>query len=70
MNRIVQGDVTNQSDVDEAVNGQDAVIIVLGVGMAPGPTTLMSQGTQNIVNAMQKFGVKRVSCCLSCKWSV
>ena len=30
--KIVTGDATNPRDVDEAVMGQDAVIIVLGTG--------------------------------------
>ena len=29
---VAQGDVTNPQDVDDAVAGQDAVIIVLGTG--------------------------------------
>ena len=32
-----------------------------------GPTTVMSEGTKNILEGMKEHGVKRVSCCISCK---
>lgn len=68
VDKILKGDVTNQSDVEKAVAGQDAIIIVLGTRTDFGPSTVMSEGTQNIVNAMEKFNVKRVTCCLSCEF--
>jgi len=58
---LVQGDVFNQEQVDAAVAGQDAVICVLGVR----PTVqapVCSTGTEHIVAAMQKAGVKRFIC--------
>jgi putative NADH-flavin reductase len=58
---FVQGDVFNQEQVDAAVAGQDAVICVLGVR----PTVQMpvcSIGTEHIVAAMKKAGVKRFIC--------
>lgn len=62
---VIQGDVLNQQDVDKAVNGQDAVIVVLGTRSELGSTTVMSEGTRNIITSMGKYGVKRVSCCIS-----
>jgi putative NADH-flavin reductase len=54
----MQGDIFNTSQVEAAVAGQDAVISVLGVG--PGVTIpVCSEGTKNIIAAMQKLGVKR-----------
>lgn len=58
---LVQGDVFNPSQVEEAIAGQDVVISVLGV--RPGVTTpVCSKGTENIIAAMQKLGVKRFIC--------
>lgn len=65
VSRVVTGDVTNASDVEKAVEGQDGVVIVLGTRNDLGPTTVMSDGTKNIIEAMKKHGVKRVSACLS-----
>lgn len=67
VNSTVIGDVTNGEDVDKAVEGQDAVIIVLGTRTDLGPTTVMSDGARNIVASMKKFGVKRISVCISGK---
>ncbi|XP_063793759.1 flavin reductase (NADPH)-like isoform X2 [Pseudophryne corroboree] len=63
--RIVVGDVLNKSDVSKTVEGQDAVIIVLGTGADLGPTTMMSTGTQNIVEAMKEHGIRKVVGCMS-----
>ncbi|KAM6184458.1 LOW QUALITY PROTEIN: flavin reductase (NADPH) [Sarcoramphus papa] len=62
--RVVVGDARDPAAVDEAVRGQDAVIIVLGTRNELGPTTVMSDGTRNIVTAM-KDGVRKVVACLS-----
>ncbi|PIO36786.1 hypothetical protein AB205_0145110, partial [Aquarana catesbeiana] len=63
--RIVVGDVLNKSDVNKAVEGQDAVIIVLGTRTDLGPTTMMSEGTRNIVEAMKEHGIQKVVGCMS-----
>ncbi|WP_045212525.1 NAD(P)-dependent oxidoreductase [Desulfonatronovibrio magnus] len=55
---ILQGDVLDQSAVSKAVQGQDAVISVLGAGIRK--TDLRTKGTRNIVKAMQEHGVKRI----------
>jgi putative NADH-flavin reductase len=55
---LVQGDIFNPSQVEAAIARQDTVISVLGV--RPGVTTpVCSEGTKNIIAAMQKLGVKR-----------
>src|SRR5260370_38662675 len=57
----VQGDIFNADQVEAAIAGQDAVLCVLGV--KPGVTIpVCSKGTENIVAAMQKVGVKRFIC--------
>ncbi|KAM5146224.1 flavin reductase (NADPH) [Mantella aurantiaca] len=64
-NRIVVGDVLNKGDVAKAVEGQDAVVIVLGTRNDLGPTTMMSEGTRNIVEAMKEHGIHKVVGCMS-----
>ncbi|XP_048225230.1 flavin reductase (NADPH) isoform X1 [Perognathus longimembris pacificus] len=56
---VVVGDVLKAADVDKTVAGQEAVIILLGTGSDLSPTTVMSQGTQNIVAAMKAHGVDK-----------
>ncbi len=58
---IVQGDIFNADQIVAAIAGQDAVLCVLGV--RPGVTIpVCSKGTENIIAAMQKVGVKRFIC--------
>jgi putative NADH-flavin reductase len=57
--RVVQGDVLDPASVEAAVAGQGAILNALG--MKPGtPTGVTSQGTQNIIAAMDKFTVRRL----------
>lgn len=57
----VQGDIFNSAQVEAAVAGQDAAVCVLGVG--PQVTQpVCSTGTEHIIAAMQKHGVKRFIC--------
>ncbi|XP_007491991.1 flavin reductase (NADPH) [Monodelphis domestica] len=63
--QVVVGDVLKAADVDRTVAGQDAVIILLGTGSDLSPTTVMSEGTRNIVAAMKAHGVDKVVACTS-----
>ncbi|KAM8986074.1 flavin reductase (NADPH) [Ara ararauna] len=63
--RIVRGDARDPAAVAEAVRGQDGVIIALGTGNDLSPTTVMSEGTRTIVEAMKAHGVRKVVACLS-----
>ncbi|HET8993843.1 MAG TPA: NAD(P)-binding oxidoreductase [Rhodococcus sp. (in: high G+C Gram-positive bacteria)] len=66
----VIGDATRPDDVDRAVRGQDAVIVTLGITENPvrvrlrGPARtaldVRSTGTRNIIDAMQRHGVRRL----------
>ncbi len=56
---IVQGDVTDQAVVERAVNGADAVISALGPRRDT-RSKLITRGTQNILAAMKKHGVRRL----------
>ena len=57
--KVIQGDVLDPASVEKAVVGQDAVLCALGAGSKG---TVRSAGTQNIVRAMEKAGVRRFIC--------
>lgn len=57
--RRVSGDALDAGDVSRAVAGHDAVVITLGAGMSR-KSVIRSQGTLNVINAMQEHGVRRL----------
>jgi putative NADH-flavin reductase len=57
--RILQGDVTQAFQVDEAVVGAEAVISVLGP-TSNKPDFMVSQGMEHIIAAMDKHGIRRL----------
>jgi putative NADH-flavin reductase len=57
----VEGDVLNSIDVKNAVKGMDVVCIALGSGKNR-TSTVRSQGTKIIIEAMKTNGVKRLIC--------
>ena len=59
--RVVQGDVLHAEDVEAAVAGQDVVVITLGSGKSR-KSTVRSEGTRQVIAAMQKQGVRRLVC--------
>ena len=58
---FAQGDVMDSEAVESAISGQDAVICVLGSGKKL-TGTIRSGGTQQIIQAMEKVGVRRLIC--------
>ncbi|MCA9874446.1 MAG: SDR family oxidoreductase [Anaerolineales bacterium] len=56
---VVQGDVRNPTQVETAVTGADAVLSVLGP-TANTPDYQVCQGTEHILTAMKKHGVRRL----------
>ena len=56
---IIEGDVMESALVDRAVPGHDAVLVALGAGTKG---QVRATGTRNIVQAMQKDGVRRLVC--------
>ena len=56
---IIEGDVMDSALVDRAVAGHDAVLVALGAGIKG---QVRSTGTRNIIQAMQKNGVRRLVC--------
>jgi putative NADH-flavin reductase len=57
--RVRQGDVLDYASLETAVEGQDAVLSALGVRRL-GKNTILSDGTRNVIQAMQKKGVRRL----------
>jgi putative NADH-flavin reductase len=63
-------DVMNAADVERAVQGQDAVVVTLGIsenplrvrlfGPARTPLDVRSAGTRNVIAAMRKHGVRKL----------
>lgn len=60
--RLVQGNILNPGSVDKAVNGQDAVLSSLGTKSIFGRVVIFSEGTKNLLYAMNKHGVRRLIC--------
>ncbi len=58
---VVQGDILEYEKVLQAVQGQEAVISALGVESRK-KSTVLSDGTKNIVRAMEASGIKRFIC--------
>lgn len=59
--QVIQGDIGEYDKVKQAVEGQDVIISALGVETRK-PTTVLSEGTQNILRAMRECKVSRFIC--------
>ncbi|MFQ5550485.1 MAG: NAD(P)-dependent oxidoreductase [Gemmatimonadales bacterium] len=57
--RVAQGDVMDFASVERAVQGQDEVLCSIGAGRKG---TIRSEGTRNIIRAMENVGVRRFVC--------
>lgn len=60
--RVVRGDVLEPESLRAAVTNQDAVVCVLGHGKFLRPTSILSEGTRNLIAAMREAGVRRLVC--------
>jgi len=59
---VVQGDVTQQADVDKVITpGVTGVVVSLGGKTAEVGETMLTDGTGNIISAMKRTGAKRVA---------
>lgn len=58
---LIKGDVLDPAAVKSAIENHDAVLIALGMPLM-NKDQLRAKGTANIVNAMQRVGVKRLFC--------
>ena len=59
---IARGDVLDPESVESAVRGKDAVLSALGHKRWFIKTSILSDGTKNVIAAMEKHGVKRFVC--------
>ncbi|MBL8203286.1 MAG: SDR family oxidoreductase [Blastocatellia bacterium] len=59
--KVVQGDMLDYDSVATAMPGHDAVLSTLGVYLFK-KNTVLSDGTRNIIRAMEAHGVKRFVC--------
>jgi putative NADH-flavin reductase len=59
---VIQGDVLDESSVETAMRGQDAVLSALGHKRYFYPTRTLSEGIRNLLRAMETHGVPRLVC--------
>jgi putative NADH-flavin reductase len=59
---VMRGDVLDRSSIDAAVRGQEAVVSALGHKRYYPPNRILSEGTRNLLRAMETHGVKRFVC--------
>lgn len=59
---VARGDVLDPAAVDAAVRGQGAVLSALGHKRFFYPTRILSEGTRNILGAIEAHGVPRLIC--------
>jgi putative NADH-flavin reductase len=60
--QVIPGDILDPEAVLRAVVGQEAVCVTIGVGITWRPVQVFSQGTANVLEAMQRQGVRRLTC--------
>lgn len=60
--RVVVGNVLDYASVETAVRGQDAVVSALGHKQFFRPTRILSDGTRNVLRAMEAHSVRRIVC--------
>ncbi len=58
--QIIQGNVLDRAAVENAIEGQEAVLSAIGAGAKR--TKLREEGTRIIIEAMQKNGIRRFIC--------
>ncbi len=56
--RIIQGDVLAPNTMSRALGGQDAIVFTVGIMPTRAQVRVFSEGTKNVLDAMQETGVK------------
>lgn len=56
---VIEGNVNDYESVRSLIDGCQAVISCLGLGVPPSETSIFSKATKNIVRAMNEFGLGR-----------
>ena len=62
---LIQGDATNLADVKNLLKDVDGVCVILGTRNNLEPTTDLSVGTKNVVEAMKSLGLRKLSVVMS-----
>ena len=60
--KVIQGNVMDINSLQDAVIAQDVVLSALGHKRWFYPTKILSEGTKNIIKAMERHNVKRLIC--------
>ncbi|MCH7804704.1 MAG: SDR family oxidoreductase [Acidobacteria bacterium] len=60
--KVIQGDILDADSVNQAVSGQDAVCVSIGIKPTRKPVSVFSEGTKNVIEAMQRFSVEKLIC--------
>jgi len=60
--RVIQGDVLDPGSMERAMQGQEAVLSALGHTPYFYPTRILSEGTRNILRAMETHRLTRLVC--------
>ena len=58
--RLAKGDVLDGGAVSDAVDGQEAALVALGVALKKGDPAVNAQGTLNVIRSMQRYGARRL----------
>ncbi len=59
---VVRGDVLDSGSIEAAMRGQEAVLSALGHKRYFPPNRILSEGTRNVLRAMEAQGVRRFVC--------
>ncbi|CAK1583963.1 unnamed protein product [Parnassius mnemosyne] len=62
---VFKGDVLEPDSVANAVEGNDGVVVTLGTRNCLDPTSDLSEGLKNILEAMRAKNVKNITVCMS-----
>jgi putative NADH-flavin reductase len=60
--KVRTGNVLEKSAIEEAVKGQDAVCLTIGIKPTRQPVSVFSEGTKTVVEAMKKSSCRRLIC--------
>ncbi|HKC62071.1 MAG TPA: SDR family oxidoreductase [Pyrinomonadaceae bacterium] len=60
--KVVKGDILDKSSIEEALPGQDAVCLTIGIKATRKPVSIFSKGTKAVVEAMKTSSCRRLIC--------
>lgn len=60
--KVIKGDILEKGAIEEAVKGEDAVCLTIGIKPTRRPVSVFSKGTKTVVKAMEKLSCQRLIC--------